>query len=48
MKTIREKIVVAESIIQDSFLDGYSQGFRDGKTVGFEIRKKLNRGYEYI
>lgn len=48
VKTIRKKIVIAESIIRDSFLDGYSQGFRDGKTMGFEIRRKINKRYEII
>ena len=42
------KIVIAESLIRDGFLDGYSQGFRDGKTMGFEMRRRINRGMEYI
>jgi hypothetical protein len=42
------KIVIAESLIRDSFLDGYSQGFRDGKTMGFEMRRRINKGMEYI
>ena len=42
------KIVIAESLIRDSFLDGYSQGFKDGKTMGFEMRKRINKRYEII
>lgn len=47
VKIVRKKIVIAESLIRDSFLDGYSQGFRDGKTMGFEMRRKMNKGWEY-
>ena len=43
-----KKIIITESLIRDSFLDGYSQGFKDGKTIGFEMRKRINKRYEII